>query len=125
MESQPSSLPAQADTPHTGASTTPRQSPRRALRWTLLRMTCTHRRDEYADGGCAAASQMVGIRDRESGQTRIFTIYRQPSGMTNGVEPPPDPDPPPAAPARARPHAGLSASDDEPSSDALPHARAA
>lgn len=102
----------------------PRQAPGQAPRWTLLRRIRTHQRYTRADEVCGVEPEIVGVCDQASGQTRIFTVYGPPSGVTPGVEPPPDPDPPPAAPARARPPAEPKDSD-ETSPVMGPRARAA
>ena len=48
------------------------------------------------------APQVVGVRDQESGRSRVFTIYHPASGRAPEDDPPPDPDLPPAGPAQSR-----------------------
>jgi len=50
----------------------------------------------------AVAPQVVGVRDQESGRSRVFTIYHPASGRAPEDDPPPDPDLPPAGPAQSR-----------------------
>lgn len=124
MEPQSATPSIQPNAPRAATHNAPRQAPRQAPRWTLLRRIRTRQCDTHADEVCGMESQIVGVRDQASGQTRIFTVYGSPSGVTPGVEPPPDPDPPTAAPAQARPPAEPKDSD-ETSPVMQPHARAA
>ena len=48
------------------------------------------------------APQVVGVRDQESGRSRVFTVYHPASGRAPEDDPPPDPDLPPAGPAQSR-----------------------
>jgi len=74
-------------------------------RWTVLRRVRAHRHDETSESD----PHLVGIRDQESGDVRIFRVY-QPQA---GAEQPPDPEPPPAVPAQAWPHVEMNDRDGE------------
>lgn len=127
MEHQPTSESAPSDAPRAAASIAwlqaLRQVPRHAPRWTLLRRVDTNQRDDHTGEASDLEPHIVGVRDRMSGQTRIFTVYGASSGATHDA-PPPDPDPPPAAPARARAPAELWDAD-EAVLDVWPHTLAA
>ena len=98
----------------------PRVGPSSAPRWTLLRRVhvCQH------DRASEVVRHLVGVRDQESGQSRIFMVYHSAPGAAQDAEPPPDPDPPPAAPAQARPRTEPGVASEDNSSD-WPCARAA
>lgn len=115
MNNQSTSLAA-AD----GAPGAPREGTSNVPRRTLLRRMRLCKHDDISE----VEPHLVGVRDQESGQTRIFTVYHPAPGATNDTEPPPDPDPPPAAPAQARPRTESGAAGEDTSSN-WPRARAA
>jgi hypothetical protein len=65
------------------------------------------------------APQVVGVRDQESGRSRVFTVYHPASGRMPEDDPPPDPDPPPAGPAQSRSPTRLESATEQASDDWL------
>lgn len=65
------------------------------------------------------APQVVGVRDQESGRSRVFTVYHPASGRAPEDDPPPDPDLPPAGPAQSRSPTRLESATEQASDDWL------
>lgn len=74
-------------------------------------------------GAISIAPQIVGVRDLESGRSRLFTVLHSAPGRVPEDNPPPDPDLPPSGPAQSGTRAELAAADEAP--DDWPHTRAA
>ena len=120
MDNHSTSLAAPGGAPGAPRECASRKGASNVPCWTLLRRIHLRKHDDTSE----AEPNLVGVRDRESGQTRIFMVYHSAPGAAHDTEPPPDPDPPPATPAQARPRIEPGIASEDNSGD-WPCARAA